>query len=50
MVDLQQLQLVVFRNPEATDYRQTTTITAGELIPLAFPDLRVSVQRLVEGS
>ena len=50
VVDLQQLQLVVFRNPEGTDYRLTTTITSGEVIPLAFPDLRVSVQRLVDGS
>ena len=50
VVDLQQLRLVVFRNPEGTDYRQTMTINDGELIPLAFPDLRVSVERLVEGS
>ena len=50
VVDLQQSRLVVFRNPDGTDYRQTKTITGGELIPLAFPDLRVSVQRLLEGS
>ena len=50
VVDLQQPQIVVFRNPGADDYRQTTNVTAGVLTPLAFPDLRFSVQRLLEGS
>ena len=49
VVDLQQSRLVVFRNPEGTDYRRTITTTGGELIPLVFPDLRFSVQRLLEG-
>ena len=50
VVDLQQPQVVVFRNPGAADYLQTTTATAGGLTPLAFPDLRFSVPRLLEGS
>ena len=50
VVDLQQPRLVVFRDPGADDYLQTTTTTAGVLTPLAFPDLRFSVPRLLEGS
>ena len=50
VVDLQQSRLVVFRDPGADDYLQTTTATAGVLTPLAFPDLRFPVQRLLEGS
>ena len=50
VVDLQQSRLIVFRNPGADDYLQTTNVTAGVLTPLAFPDLRFSVQRLLEGS
>ena len=50
VADLRQSRLVVFRNPEGSDYGQTTTATGGELAPLAFPDLRFSVQRLLEGS
>ena len=50
VVDLQQSRLIVFRNPGADDYLQTTTTTAGVLTPLAFPDLHVSVPRLLEGS
>ena len=50
VVDLQQSRLVVFRDPGADDYLQTTTATAGVLTPLGFPDLRFPVQRLLEGS
>lgn len=50
VIDLQRPRIVVFRNPGADDYRQTTNVTAGVLTPLAFPDLRFSVQRLLEGS
>ena len=50
VVDLQQPQIVVFRNPGDDDYLQTTNVTGGVLTPLAFPDLRFSVQRLLKGS
>lgn len=50
VVDLQQSRLIVFRNPGADDYLQTTTATAGMVTPLAFTDLRFSVQRLIDGS
>ena len=49
-VDLQQPQIVVFREPGADDYLQKKTTAAGVLTPLAFPGLRFSVQRLLEGS
>ena len=50
VVDLQQWRLIVFRNPRASDYRQTTITTAGTLSPLAFPNLHLSVRRFLEGS
>ena len=50
VVDLQESRLVVFRDPEAGDYRHITTTSAGVLNPLAFPDLHLSVRRLLEGS
>lgn len=46
VVDLQQSRLIVFRDPRASDYRQTT---AGTLSPLAFPDLRLAIRRFLEG-
>jgi len=42
-------QLKVFRNPVNGDYTSELTFTTGEIRPLAFPDMAVSVQRLLEG-
>lgn len=50
VVDLQQSRLVVFRSPDGSDYGEIVTTTDGELVALAFPDLRFSVRRLLEGT
>jgi Uma2 family endonuclease len=48
VVNLRQMELVVKRNPVDGEYRSTMTLTAGELSPLAFPDLVISVTRLLK--
>ncbi|MCA1993904.1 MAG: Uma2 family endonuclease, partial [Coleofasciculus sp. S288] len=49
VMDLKKQQLKVFREPVAGDYASESTFKAGEIRPLAFPDVVVSVQRLIEG-
>ncbi len=49
VVDLKHRQLKVFRNPLNGDYASEETLTTGEIRPLAFQDVVVSVQRLLEG-
>jgi len=48
VVNLRQMELVVKRNPVDGEYRSTMTLTAEELSPLAFPDLVISVTRLLK--
>jgi len=49
VVDLKNRQLTVFCKPVKGDYCSQTTLTEGEINPLAFPDLQVLVQRLLKG-
>jgi len=49
VVDLKTQQLKVFLNPVDGDYHSETVLTTGELCPLAFPGVPVSVQRILEG-
>ncbi|MBD2040253.1 Uma2 family endonuclease [Microcoleus sp. FACHB-672] len=47
VVDLKHRQLNVFRQPVNGDYVETVTLTAGEIVPVAFPDIKVPVQQLL---
>lgn len=47
VVDLKHRQLRVFRQPVNGDYVQEVTLTAGDIEPVAFPDIKVPVQRLL---
>lgn len=47
VVDLKHRLLKVFRAPVDGNYASESTFTTGEISPLAFPDIRVSVQRLL---
>lgn len=47
VVDLKHRQLKVFREPVEGNYRSESTFTNGEICPLAFSDVRVSVQRFL---
>lgn len=46
VVNLQELQLTVFRDPSPTGYQSESTFSAGTIAPLAFPDLSIDVQWL----
>jgi Uma2 family endonuclease len=47
VVNLRAMQLMVFRTPGDARYLSETTLTQGDVTPLAFPDVVVSVQRLL---
>lgn len=49
VVNLKKGQVVVLRLPASGDYQRETTAVEGVLSPLTFPDVKVSVQRLLEG-
>ena len=48
VVNLRQMELVVKQNPVDGEYRSTVTLTSGDIRPLAFPDLVVSVTQLLK--
>jgi len=48
VMNLKKQQLKVFRDPVDGDYAAELTFTTGEIRPLAFPDVVVLVQRLLE--
>ena len=47
VVNLRKRQVVVFRDPEDSDYLSKFTISEGTLNPLAFPEVCVSVESIV---
>ncbi|WP_174783528.1 hypothetical protein [Dolichospermum sp. UHCC 0259] len=47
MTDLKNQQLKVFRELINGDYSQKLTFTCGEIFPLAFPEIKISIQRLL---
>lgn len=46
VINLQTKQLIVFRSPTIEGYQSQITLTQGEINPLAFPMLAVSITRL----
>lgn len=47
VVNLKTLQLVVFRHPQDGQYTSQHTLTSGIVQPLAFPDVNVSVDAIL---
>jgi Uma2 family endonuclease len=47
VLDLSAKQIIVFRNPQNGKYVEERTIEEGAIAPLAFPDILVSVNRLL---
>lgn len=47
VLDLSAEQLIAFRNPQAGQYVEKHSIKQGEIVPLAFADVSVSVERLL---
>lgn len=48
VMDLKHRHLKVFREPKDGDYASPIILSGGEIRPLAFPDIAVSVRRLLE--
>ncbi|WP_017315860.1 Uma2 family endonuclease [Mastigocladopsis repens] len=49
VVNLKKLHLVVFREPLDGEYAAKLTLTAGTIQPLAFPDVSVCVEQIING-
>jgi Uma2 family endonuclease len=47
VVNLKTLQLIVFREPQERDYASKLSFSAGIIQPLAFPDLSISVEQII---
>jgi Uma2 family endonuclease len=47
VVNLKKLQLIVFRDPQDGEYASKMTLTTGVIQPLAFPDVDISVDRII---
>jgi Uma2 family endonuclease len=47
VINLRTMQLIVFRVPSDEGYQSNETLTQGEINPLAFPDIAVSIERLL---
>ncbi len=47
VVNLQELHLVVFREPLDGDYATKFTLATGTIQPLAFPDISVVIENIV---
>jgi Uma2 family endonuclease len=47
VVNLNELQLIVFRDPQNGEYTSKQTLTAGTIQPLAFPDIAVSINLIL---
>ena len=50
VIDLNNPQLYVFRNPLAEDYQFKSILTEGILTSLAFPDVKIAINQLLANS
>lgn len=48
VVNLQKMELIVMRQPQQEQYTSQTILTRGAIAPLAFPDVNISVDKLLE--
>ena len=49
VVNLKEMQLIVFRDPQNGEYTSKTILATGTIQPLAFPDLAISVDLILNG-
>ncbi len=49
VVNLKQRLVIVLEEPSQGDYQAEETVTEGEVYPSAFPEVAVSIQRLLKG-
>ncbi|MFQ4135854.1 Uma2 family endonuclease [Nodosilinea sp. PGN35] len=48
IVNLQTMELIIMRDPADGCYRSQNTLTEGTIAPIAFPDISISVRRLLD--
>jgi Uma2 family endonuclease len=48
VVNLKQMQLIVFRDPIDGEYHSQVTLNDGEITPFAFPNISVSIRQLLK--
>jgi Uma2 family endonuclease len=48
IVNLQVMELIVMRDPVEGVYQSQVTLTDGNLNPIAFPDITISVRQLLD--
>jgi Uma2 family endonuclease len=48
VVNLKQMELVVFRSPYEGDYQDEATLTEGTIQPVAFPEMTVAVNQFLK--
>lgn len=46
VVNLKAMELIVYRNPINGDYKSQVTLTQGDIYPLTYQNIAISVQRL----
>ncbi len=46
VLNLAKLQLIIFRHPQASYYLSRQELTAGEIAPMMFPDVKISLTQL----
>ncbi|MBE9009342.1 Uma2 family endonuclease [Pseudanabaenaceae cyanobacterium LEGE 13415] len=49
VVNLRKPELIVFREPQNGDYQSEVTLTRGTIAPLAFPEIEISIDRILNG-
>ncbi|MGV2827414.1 Uma2 family endonuclease [Myxosarcina sp. GI1(2024)] len=47
VVNLKQMQLIVLREPSEGDYATKVTYTTGKIQPLAFPELSIAIEQII---
>ncbi|KAM3102554.1 Uma2 family endonuclease [Phormidesmis sp. 146-12] len=48
VVNLQKMELIVFREPIDSNYQSQITLNEGEITPISFPDISVSISQLLK--
>ncbi|MEO0769697.1 MAG: Uma2 family endonuclease [Cyanobacteria bacterium J06649_4] len=49
VIDIKNSKLIVFRGSENGDYQSKTVLVEGNITPLAFPDITLSVSKVIKG-
>ncbi|MGG6266898.1 Uma2 family endonuclease [Leptolyngbya sp. AN03gr2] len=49
IINLKKLELIVFRDPQNGDYYSEMVLTTGTIAPVAFPEILISVDRILNG-